>query len=493
MLFHFLDALTVILLSLANIIAGIHIVLTRKEPASALCWIAVCFALPGFGLILYLIFGVNRITNVGHQWQSEKRFNQNHPEEEVPSICPSALAASSYSSASLSLWHEDFPNFLRMKHLGDRINDQELASGCHVEPLFNGIEAYPEMITEINKAQHSVYLATYIFGTFGIGQEIINALVQAHKRGVEVRVLIDGVGAMYSWPTAYRKLRKLGVPVALFLPPFRSFYYTLHLNLRSHRKLLIVDGETAFTGGMNIHDDNYFIRPDESQPEILDIHFKIKGPVIGQMQDTFVRSWYFATGEVTHPVFYFDAEPRGQMSCRGVTDGPTQDLPKISLLIRGALCSAKKSIKIMTPYLILDQSMRTFFTTAALRGVKVEIIMPQANNLAFVQWASESLFPTLIKCDIDLYYRTGNFAHTKILIMDDQYVLLGSSNIDNRSMYLNFEYGLEVYSPQLASQLIAHFEEVKSKAKKLTQAYLQSRTFRIKLRNAFLNLFSPYM
>jgi len=496
MLFHFLDTLTLILLSLANIVAAIHIMLTRKEPTSALCWIAVCFALPGLGLILYLIFGVNRISSVGHQWQSERRFNQNHPKDELEEKAEEKLKQEFLPDENLSIGDisaEDFPNFIRMKHLGDRISEQDLLPGCHVEPLFNGTEAYPEMIAEINRAKSSVYLATYIFGTSGIGQEIIEALLKANQRGVEVRVLIDGVGALYSWPTAYRKLRKQGVPVALFLPPFKSFYYTLHLNLRNHRKLLIIDGCVAFTGGMNIHDDNHFTRLGETQPEIVDLHFKIKGPVIGQMQDTFIRSWYFATGEVTHQVFYFDAEPRGQMLCRGVADGPTQDLPKISLLIRGALCSAKKSIKIMTPYLILDQSMRTFFTTAALRGIKVEIIMPQANNLGFVQWASESLFPTLIKCDIDLYYRIGKFAHTKILIMDDQYVLLGSSNIDNRSMYLNFEYGLEVYSTRLASQLNSHFEEVKSKARKLTRAYLQSRTFRIKLRNAFLNLFSPYM
>ncbi len=483
-LFHLLDTLTLIFLNICNVIAAIHIMLTRKEPTSSLCWIAVCFALPGFGLILYLVFGVNRIQTVASQWHSERKFNRAHPEiveanseVDLPESMPS---------------FPDFPNFFRMKHLGDRVGEEKLLTGCHVTPLFNGSEAYPEMIKAMDSAMSTIYLATYLFGPTGIGQEIIQALYRAHQRGLEVRVVIDGVGAMYSWPTAYRKLKKLGVPVALFLPPFKSWFYTLHLNLRSHRKLLIIDGTLAFTGGMNIHPDNYSKNPDEL-PEILDIHFKVKGPVIGQLQDSFARSWFFATGQLLHQVFYFDGEAHGDMLCRGVNDGPSQNLPKISLLIRGALCSAKYSIKIMTPYLILDQSMRTFFTTAALRGIKVEIIMPQANNLAFVQWASESLFPTLLKCDLQLYYRSGHFAHTKILIMDDQYVLLGSSNIDNRSMYLNFEYGLEVYSERFASQLIFHFEEVKSKARRITYAYLQSRSLGIKLRNAFFNLFSPYM
>lgn len=484
MLFHLLDDLTLILINLCNVIAAIHIMLTRKEPTSSLCWIAVCFALPGVGLVLYLVFGVNRIQSVAHQWHSERRFNQAHPEmieaaseEDLPAQMPS---------------FPDFPNFQRMKHLGDRIGEERLLAGCYVEPLFNGSEAYPEMIREMDRAVTSIYLGTYLFGTTGIGEELIQALYRAHQRGVEVRVILDGVGAMYSWPTAYRKLKKLGVAVALFLPPFRSWFYTLHLNLRNHRKLLIIDGRIGFTGGMNIHEDNYSPNP-QINPDILDIHFKVKGPVIGQLQDSFARSWYFATGQLMHQVFYFDGEAHGDMLCRGVTDGPSQNLPKVSLLIRGALCSAKRSIKIMTPYLILDQSMRTFFTTAALRGIKVEIIMPQANNLSFVQWASESLFPTLLKCDLRLYYRTDAFAHTKILIMDDQYVLLGSSNIDNRSMYLNFEYGLEVYSQKLASQLILHFEQVKANARRITYAYLQSRSLIIKLRNAFFNLFSPYM
>ena len=482
MLFHFLDYLTLILINIFNLIAAIHVMLTRKEPTSSLCWIAVCFALPGVGLVLYLVFGVNRIQGVAHQWHSERRFNKTHQEvleasseQELPEQIPSL---------------PDFPNFTRMKHLGDRISEEKLLMGCHVTPLFNGTEAYPKMIQAMDQAKTSIYLSTYLFGSHGIGEEIIQALYRAHQRGVEVRVLIDGVGAMYSWPTAYRKLRKLKVPVALFLPPFKSWYHTLHLNLRSHRKLLIIDGERAFTGGMNIHEHNY---SKEGEPEILDIHFEVRGPVIGQLQDSFARTWYFSTGELMHQVFYFDGDSQGEMMCRGVLDGPSQSLPKISLLIRGALCSAKQSIKIMTPYLILDQSMRTFFTTAALRGIKVEIIMPQANNLGFVQWASESLFPTLLKCDIQLFYRAGHFAHTKLLILDDQYVLLGSANIDNRSMYLNFEYCLEVYSKDFASQLMVHFEEVKSRARKITGAYLYSRSFIIKLRNAFFNLFSPYM
>lgn len=479
MFFHFFDVLTIAVITVLNFLAAVHALITKKEPRAALCWIAVCFALPGFGAALYVVFGVNRISTVAQHWQSQQRFYKKHDDlgnsmlKQLPSV------------------KLNIPDFDRMKHIGDRVCSMDLLDGCDVKPLYNGSSAYPRMIEAINQATETVFLSSYIFSPRKIGREFIDALDNAHQRGIEVCVLIDGIGALYSWPTAYRKLKNKGVPVALFLRPFKSWYHTLHLNLRNHRKLLIIDGKLGFTGGMNIHPDD--ISADDASPKIVDLHFEVRGPVVGQLQDTFVRSWYFATGELKDQTFYFDAAPKGNMLCRGVDGGPNRSLPRFSLLVRSALSSASRSVKIMTPYLILDECMRTFFTTAALRGIKVEVILPKKNNLSMVKWASETLYPTLLNCDIDLYYREGPFAHTKLLIMDDDYVLLGSSNIDNRSMYLNFEFDLEVYSKSLAGELSHHFNRVKEKAESLRVDQLESQTILIKLRNAFFNLFSPYM
>lgn len=479
MLFHLFDILTIAVLNVFNTMASVHALITKKEPRSALCWIAVCFALPGIGLLLYLVFGVNRIRTVAKQWQMEKRFYKKHDD---------VLSLENKEGATVK---PPIADFERMKHIGDRVCDFDLLEGCHVTPLFNGTQAYPKMIEAIDNAQETVYLSSYIFSSRKIGKSIIEALDWANQRGLEVCVLIDGIGALYSWPTAYRALKKRGVPVALFLPPFKSWYHTLHMNLRNHRKLLVVDGKIGFTGGMNIHPDDY---SDNSEcPKILDVHYQVEGAVVGQLQDTFVRAWYFATGELKRQIFYFDADPKGSMLCRAVVGGPNYKLPKFSLLVRNALSSAEHSVKIITPYLILDQSMRTFFTTAALRGINVEVILPQNNNLSLVKYASESLYTTLLNCDVKLYYRKGNFAHTKLLIMDDSYVLFGSSNIDNRSMYLNFELDLEVYSEQLAGQLLAHFDQVKAQSERITVDQQEGVSILIKIRNAFFNLFSPYM
>lgn len=481
MFYSFFDWLTIAFLNVIGIVAAVHALMTKQDPRSALGWIAVCLFIPGFGVLLYLIFGINRIKATASTWQMERRFHKTKQAGE----------ADSTDHIPAVTHRPNVHNFERMKHMGDRICEVDLLDGCHVEPLYTGSEAYPAMLKAIRNAKKTIFMSTYIFGAKGIGAEFVEALGDAVKRGVEVRVLIDGVGNVYSWPTAHFKLKRSGVPCALFLPLLRTFSQTLHLNLRNHRKLLLVDSEMAFTGGMNIHPENY----DSAghPPSILDIHFKVAGPVVAQLHDCFARSWFFSTKEILEPFYDFDFKPKGEMLCRGVDDGPNRAFPRYSLLVRSALSSAENSVRIMTPYLILDETMRTALTGAALRGIKIEILMPSNNNLSFVKSASEWLYPTLLKCDIQLYYRTGNFAHTKLLIMDDQYVLLGSSNLDNRSMHLNFEFDLEVFSEQLAQQMIEHFEEVKEHAQRLDAEWLQSRRFTTKLRNAFFNLFSPYM
>ncbi|MDF2691349.1 MAG: cls [Gammaproteobacteria bacterium] len=474
-----LDWTLAIIVHLAGVIGAVHALMTKKDPRAALGWTIVCVLLPGLGVIIYCMFGINRIKSLAREWKSFGLSRLHHTNAALP------------RTVGQLPFHCVLPeHYINLIKTGDAILKQPLEVGCELSMLLDGTEAYPRMIAAINNATASVYLSTYIFGATGIGKKFIEALAAAHERGVEVKVLIDGIGVMYSWPSSYYRLRRKKVPVSLFLPPFRSWYYALHLNLRCHAKIMVVDGKLGFTGGMNIHESNYC---PEGEPLIHDMHFEIKGPVVGQMQDAFLRYWYFSTKQKPKKIVYYDDTPVGAALCRGIAAGPYQDFPQLQAMLCAAVNCASKRIRIMTPYLILGYPLSSALNSAALRGVNVEIILPEANNLSFVKGASEAMMPALLAHGVNMYYRPGTFAHTKLFIVDDGCAFIGSSNLDTRSFLLNFEYNLEVYDAKFIGKLNEYFDKIKFNSHVITSEWLQSQAFSIKLRNSVFKLFSPYL
>jgi cardiolipin synthase len=463
-----------------GVVAGCHALLTKRDPRAALLWTIICLILP-FGFLLYVVFGINKLSGMHRRWSSEglQHLKTLEATFEVP-------AESNFEHAlyQLKAFHD-------IKVTGDKICKGRISSGCNVQVLYDGTQAYPEMITAIENAKNSIYLSTYIFGATDIGKRFIDALVAAKNRGVEVKVLIDGVGSLYSFPTAYRHLKRQGVNVALYLSPFRSWYNLVHMNLRNHRKILVIDGAYGFTGGMNIHQENMAQGSEDAQ--IHDLHFRVEGPIIGFLQNVFLKAWYFSVKEPIKKVVYYDDQPKGAALCRGIASGPHHKFPQIERILIAAINSATDNIRIMTPYFIVSSPLATALTAAASRGVNVEVMMPGSNNLSFVKGACEAILPGLIQYGVKFYYRRGNFAHTKAFLIDDFCSFIGSANIDVRSLYLNFEFNLEIYDQALAKKLITHFEMAKRDALPVTLEYLQSQHFLIRFRNALLALFAPYL
>ncbi|MDO8953433.1 MAG: phospholipase D-like domain-containing protein [Gammaproteobacteria bacterium] len=477
---YILDWTLLILGHIAGIIGAIHALMTKKDPRAALGWTIVCIMLPGLGVILYCLFGINRIKSLALEWKSYGLSDvQHNTNAAFPRV--HAKPESNYSLPE---------HYLGLIKTGNEVLKLRLSPGNALSVLLDGTEAYPKMIEAINNAKQSVYLSTYIFGATGIGSAFIDALAAAHNRGVEVKVLIDGVGVMYSWPSSYYRLRRKKVPVSLFLPPFRSWYYALHLNLRCHAKILVVDGKVGFTGGMNIHDSNYNPSGD---PLIHDMHFQVNGPIIGQLQDVFLRYWYFSTKQQPKKIVYYDDTEQGSILCRGIDAGPYHEFPQLQVMLCAAVNGATTRIRIMTPYLILGYPLSSALGAAALRGVNVEIILPEANNLSFVKGASEAMMPGLLAQGVHFYYRPGIFAHTKLFMVDEACAIIGSSNLDTRSFYLNFEFNLEVYNQAFTDQLNLYFDKIKFSSHVITSEWLQSQAFGIKLRNSIFKLFSPYL
>jgi cardiolipin synthase len=475
---HVLNWIGLFLLAALALGAAGHALLRKSDSRSALGWVAVCLTFPLAGPILYILFGVNRVRRSA----SRMRQEVDALSETRPPTTPS------YPSAAVNptvLHHA----FQRLERVGRNILDTQLVGGNCVEPLFNGDEAYPAMLRAMDEARHSIYLATYILDTDTLGLRFIDTLARAVQRGVEVRVLIDGVGEKYSWPHASRLLRKKGVPTRLFIPP-HLVPPNLHLNLRNHRKILVVDGRLGFTGGMNISQKHVLgARPPWP---VTDLHFIVRGPVANLLQDTFVDDWFFATKERLNPPVLF-TEPTGDCLCRTVVDGPNFNEDYLKALLTGIISAATSSIKIMTPYFLPPRTFLSALMSARYRGVDVEILLPGRNNLPFVHWATQHILDDLLRAGIRISYQPAPFCHTKLMLVDGCYVHLGSANLDSRSLRLNFELTLEVLDQHLAIQLTRHFNSIMAKSRPVTRQELHGRALPVRLRDAFFWLFSPYL
>ncbi|MGI9286158.1 MAG: cardiolipin synthase [Pseudomonadales bacterium] len=449
-----------------------HALLNKRDPRSAVAWIAVCFVLPFLGALLYYVFGKNRILTRARRLRLEKK---SHAQE--------FLTEQDHPVSIL----DDYINLAELSWAASRNN---LLGGNSVAALHNGDNAYPAMLHAIENAKAYIYLTTYIFDTREIGKQFMAALAAALARGVVVKVLIDGVGEKYGFPWASLVLRRLGVDTALYLPP-TLLPPSLTINLRNHRKLLLIDSELGFTGGMNIRNNHVLAR---SKNGVIDMHFLLRGPILRQMERTFINDWLFSTGEALEckPKENYIAHS-SNMACRVLLEGPDEDNDKLTWVLVGAISVARKSIAIMTPYFLPSRELEVALLTAALRGVKVHIVLPGKNNMPFMTWAVKHMAPGLIDAGVKICFSSGPFVHTKLFVVDDYYVQVGSSNLDARSLRLNFELVVEVYDRQLGVEMGEHIRTIRRKATPLSAAELRRRNVFVRVWNAFFWLFSPYL
>lgn len=451
-----------------------HVVLFKRDTKSAVAWIIFIFFVPFWASLLYLLLGINRI--------KRKAISLRKKYGEVQRLFTEPQAQSS------DLFPEHFKSF---EVLMNRISRHSLESGHKVEIYKNGNEVYPEMLAVIDQAQSSVHLSTYIFDDDEWGMCFVNHLKKAVDRGVEVRVLIDAFGVKYSFPSIQRRLKKNKIPFALFLPSrfLMGFYY---MNLRNHRKILVVDGCIAFTGGMNIRAGHWV--SSDNKHSIQDLQVKICGPVVHQMQQVFLEDWFFSKHENCDVEKYFPPLlPQGNVLCRVLADGPDHDFEILLHTFLGVLATAQKSVKIITPYFLPDTALLTALGLAAMRGVDVEIFLPQKNNLFFVRWASQALFSQILEKGCQIWLTSPPFDHSKLIVVDDQWVLFGSANWDARSLRLNFELNLECFDTALAQQAVEIINQKKATAKQLNLETLAQRSLWLRLRDGVARLFSPYL
>lgn len=456
-----------------------HALLHKRDPRAALGWVGICLIFPIVGPFIYFIFGINRVRTRAQKLEREFPFRIH-----LGSDRPEALDLSARSIVPA-------PDGLApIARISDTVSRWPRTVGNRVEMLLNGEQAYPAMLRAIEEARRTVFMTSYIFSTDATGKRFIDALGRARQRGADVRVLVDGIGALYTFPRAVPLLRRAGVRAESFLPP-RLFPPTFHLNLRNHRKLLVTDGRLGFVGGMNIR-DRHMVAGADGPERVTDIHFALAGPVVAQIQQAFLEDWGFMTSDRA-PVPLPDPETPGQAMCRTVTDGPNEDLDRLALILTGAVGAAGKRVSIMTPYFLPSRELIGALQSAALRGVTVEVVLPAKNNLPFVDWATRNMLWELLQRGVRVFYQPPPFAHSKLFLVDDGYGLIGSPNIDPRSLRLNFELAIEVYDAHFARLAASHIRRVIERSQEVTMADLDRRSLPVRLRDAAVWLFSPYL
>jgi len=456
-----------------------HALLTKREPRSALAWIGISLLLPLGGPLLYFIFGVNRIRTRGRHLQGRYalplEFGYEQPDD--PGQAPASPPAPAPSPGG------------QIAHASGRVSRRYCLPGNALDLLRNGEQAYPAMIEAIRSAERYVYLSTYIFGASGAARDVIEALKAAQRRGVTVCVLIDGLGQWYTLARARPLLKEAGVRVAEFLP-LRLWPPSLHVNLRNHRKVLVVDGEVAFTGGMNIAD--YHCVAGGGRNRVIDLHLRLRGPVVGQIEAVFAEDWHFATGQAL-PEPAPGGVSRGSASCRVITDGPNEDLDRLALVLLAAVSAAQRRVIIMTPYFLPSRELLGVLQAAALRGVPVSVLLPGKNNLPYVHWATRNMLWELLQHGVEVRYQPPPFVHSKVLLIDDGYAQVGSANLDPRSLRLNFELNVEVFDADFNAALAADFAAAWQVSRPVTLDEISRRGLGERTRDALCWLFSPYL
>jgi cardiolipin synthase len=447
-----------------------HVLLYKREINTSAAWIGLAWLAPILGSVLYLLLGINRVRRRAMSMRGSRSTDL-------------------LDGVAITAGRDDY--LAPLEQAGYRITNRPAEKGNTISILRNGDEAYPVMIAAIEAAQRSVVLSSYIFRTDAAGTGFIEALVRAVGRGVEVRVLIDGIGGDYFTSPTYYRLRQARVPVARFMHSTRPWRMPF-LNLRSHKKILGIDGRIAFAGGLNIGGEN--VTHNHPPHPVIDTHFRLEGPVVAQLIDVFADDWAFTTGEqLAGEKWYPAAAPveGGNCVARVVTSGPDQDLEKIEFVILEAIACARASVRIMTPYFLPDDRLITGLALAAFRGVAVDVVLPEHSNHPTVDWGSRAQIGPLLAAGCRIWTHPAPFDHSKLMTVDGIWCLVGSSNWDVRSFRLNFELDLEVYDPTLARQIDALISA--QQGKRISMAQLHARSLPVRIRDGAARLMLPYL
>lgn len=449
----------------AAAVAIIAILRRPREPRAMLAWILALLLLPGLGLVLFLTLGEPR--RDWHRLRRRRSRRRIH-------------AASSNQNVPSRLGHSLSPADVReelqpLAKLTDQLAAASPTGGNVVTIFHDAEETYDQIEAAIRAAHSHVHLEYYIFQADQTGQRFRDLLIEKARQGIHCRLLLDFLGCWRLPRRFVQPMKDAGVQVAFCLPvvPWRSRW---RANFRNHRKIVVVDGKIGFTGSQNIGDE-YRGRKRRKYGPWRDTHLRIVGPGVRDLQDVFARDWYYTTKKSLLDDRHFPhTEAAGNHVVQVVPSGPDQREDVMHQLLFAAVSAARESISIITPYFVPDRAMILALRSAAYRGIQVRLLIPACSDHRVVLWAGRSFYNDLIGSGVQIYEHDHTMLHSKVMVIDRSWAMVGSANVDERSFRVNFELTTILYSSDLADELYRDFEALRAQSRHVRRKSLSARS-----------------
>lgn len=474
-----MDAVNAVVIVLAVALWGWSVallLLNKRDPTSTLAWLFYVSVFPLGGPLTFLIFGPQRLERKALKRKRKLVAGVRTEIESMQGGLAKAPALSEQES--------------RLLRLASKISDYPATGGNEVEILPNPAEGLHAMREAIRGAKSFIHLEFYIIATDDVTRDLFNDLTAAALRGVEVRILYDSFGSIFLKRFSLRKLEKAGAQIAGFLP-FSLIPNRINPHFRNHRKILLVDGKVAFTGGANIGKE-YLGRPYRQQWR--DFLIRVRGPVCTQLQDVFAKDWLFTTEEdLFHDRYFPPAESPGSTVVQCIESGPDTQFHVFHQMVFLALNSAEHEILLTTPYFIPDPAVNAALMVAALRGVKVQLLLPAKSDAPLVQRASRSFYSDVLAAGVTIHEYQPTILHAKMLCIDGKWSMFGSANMDTRSFRLNFELNLLMFGDRLAAQATSLFRGDQLNSTPVTAEKFARRPIATKILENACRLLSPIL
>ena len=468
-----------------NIFLAIALIfLERRDATSTWAWLLVLFFIPIFGFLIYLMFGRRLREKHLFRWEGRNKIG-------IDQLIDYQMSA--IENNTFEFRKEELEKYKDMIYLHLRNNDAVLTQDNAMTVFNDGSDKFEALIQDLEQATNHIHIQYYIFRLDNLGKRILNVLERKAKEGVEVRLLFDDMGSRGLYKRHFHNLIRLGGKVEAFFPSILPLINT-RLNYRNHRKIVVIDGATAYIGGFNVGDE--YLGQVKKFGYWRDTHLRIQGSAVHPIQTRFLLDWNQASAEkdIEYNEQYFPAIPRkGDISMQIVSSGPDSEWEQIKDGYLKMIFRAKKYIYIQTPYFIPDVSFLDALRIACLSGVDVRIMIPNKPDHVFVYWATYSNVGHLLKAGAKIYIYDNGFLHSKQIVIDDEVATVGTANIDVRSFKLNFEVNAFIYDPIAAHQLAELFEQDLLVSRELTLETYQQRSFTIRLKESIAHLISPIL
>lgn len=449
----------------------------RRPPHSTIAWILTITVLPYLGGVLFLFFGMNRVERRRQMKQAAARSLA----RQFPSLSAYALAPDQPLGDLES-------RLIRLVHQADGTVS---TAGNRIEVIADTNVTLRRIEEAILAANESVHLEYYIWRPDATGTRLRDLLVDKARAGVRVRFLYDGFGSLWLTRRFLRPMQDAGIDVASFLPG-QSLRERWSINLRNHRKVVVVDGRVGFTGGMNIGDE--YLGRNRKFGYWRDTHLQLQGPAVLQLQQVFAEDWYYATGEeLIDPERYPPPSETGDVCAQVVSGGPDRDWPTFHALLFTAINEARERVTLTTSYFVPTDALLLALETAAWRGVRVRLLLAGRSAHYWTVLAGRSYYDSLLDAGVEIHeYRRG-ILHAKTLTVDGHWAFVGTPNFDARSLLLNFEVGVSLFDAGLAAELDAHFEADVRHARQIRPELWRRRALRHVLSENLCRVFAPVL